>query len=45
MRRRSILLAICSAASIWAADVNPDEVIRKFAAKESEFLTAREQYT
>jgi hypothetical protein len=30
----------------WAADdVNPEEIIRKFAAKEAEFAKARENYT
>ena len=28
-----------------AADANPDEIIRKFAAKEAEFRKARENYT
>jgi hypothetical protein len=32
---------------VWAADdnVNPEEIIRKFAAKETEFQKARENYT
>ena len=31
---------------IWAADdINPDEIIRKFAAKELEFQQARNNYT
>jgi hypothetical protein len=39
------LFAACGAASARAADANPDEVIRKFAAKEAEFRKARENYT
>jgi hypothetical protein len=46
---RGILLAAAVAAAcapIWAADdVNPDEIIRKFAAKEAEFAEARNNYT
>ena len=34
---------LCRAAT--AGDVNPQEIIQRFAAKESEFLRAREQYT
>ena len=34
-----------SAATTTAPDVNPDEIIRKFAAKEKEFSEARENYT
>lgn len=45
MTRQFVLLACLSATNLSAADINPEEVIRKFAAKESEFLTAREQYT
>src|SRR2546425_7010382 len=31
---------------VWAADdINPDEIIRKFAAKELEFQQARNNYT
>jgi len=42
--RCSILIAIlCSAAA--AADLAPEEVIQKFAAKEAEFRKARESYT
>jgi hypothetical protein len=32
-------------ASVWAADANPEEIIRKFAAKEAEFALARNNYT
>lgn len=47
---RSIVLAGLLAAlaiPMWAADanVNPDEIIQKFAAKEGEFAKARENYT
>src|SRR5258708_17842543 len=42
------ILAVCSVPA-WAGDtakdVNPDEIIRKFAAKEAEFARARENYT
>ena len=40
------LAAVCL--PVWAADVkdvNPDEIIQKFAAKEAEFAKARENYT
>ncbi len=41
-----LLLCAILALPIWAADdLNPDEVIRKFAAKESAFQKARENYT
>jgi hypothetical protein len=42
----SILAALC--APIWAADdgsINVDEIIKKFAAKETEFAEARNNYT
>ena len=42
---RSLIFFALSAAAAWSADVNPDEIIRKFAAKETEFLKAREAYT
>jgi hypothetical protein len=43
---RRLLLCALLALPIWAADdVNPDEIIRKFAAKESQFQRARENYT
>jgi hypothetical protein len=34
-----------AAATVAATDVNADEIIRKFAAKEKEFAAARENYT
>src|SRR5450755_326846 len=34
-----------AAATVAAPDVNADEIIRKFAAKEKEFAAARENYT
>jgi len=34
-----------AAATTAAPDVNPDEIIRKFAAKEKEFAEARDNYT
>ncbi len=48
--RNVILLTAAAACCCFAADtsqapVNPDEIIRKFAAKESEFLKARSNYT
>jgi len=51
--RRRFLNAVGSSAAmaallmpVWAADdVNPDEIIRKFAAKELEFQQARNNYT
>ena len=42
---RSLILLALSAPALLGADINPEEVIRKFAAKESEFLKARESYT
>jgi len=44
MNRSLILLALAASAA-WSADFNPDDIIKRFAAKESEFLTAREAYT
>src|SRR5580658_1126071 len=42
----SMLAAIgASALPVSAADLPPDEIIRKFAAKEAEFRKARENYT
>ena len=35
----------CAAPPPPPADANPDEIIRKFAAKEAEFRKARENYT
>ena len=43
--KRSLFLLALSTVPLFCADIAPDEVIRKFAAKESEFLKAREQYT
>lgn len=49
--QRLILLTVVSAVGLWAADsVAPsqaqiDEIISKFAAKETEFAKARENYT
>jgi hypothetical protein len=41
-----LLLCAMLALPVWAADdVNPDEIIRKFAAKETAFQRARENYT
>jgi hypothetical protein len=44
---RRLLLCAILALPVWAADdnVNPDEIIRKFAAKELAFQKARENYT
>jgi hypothetical protein len=43
---RRLLLCAILVLPVWAADdVNPDEIIRKFAAKESAFQRARENYT
>jgi hypothetical protein len=47
---RSAVLAafpalLCLPALAPAADVNPDEIIKKFAAKEAEFAQARSNYT
>ena len=43
----SLLLLPLAAVAAMAAEpnVNPEEIIRKFAAKEAEFAKAREQYT
>lgn len=40
-------LVTAFSAPVWAdkTDVNPDEIIQKFAAKEAEFQKARENYT
>jgi hypothetical protein len=46
MRSSILCLILCSAAaSAIAADLPPDQVIQKFAAKEAEFRKAREDYT
>ena len=49
MRKLILLLTAaacsCLAAEVAPAPVNPDEIIQKFAAKESEFLKARSNYT
>jgi hypothetical protein len=45
---RAIVLSIVLAAlglPLWAADFNPQEVIQKFAAKETQFSEARNNYT
>src|SRR5260370_22185340 len=49
---RSFILPVMLAGLLvpaWAGDtakdVNPDEIIKKFAAKEAEFARARENYT
>ena len=41
------LLAVTLGSTLpaWAADPSPEEIIRKFAAKEAEFRKARENYT
>jgi len=39
------VLSVPAWAGDTAKDVNPDEIIRKFAAKEAEFARARENYT
>jgi hypothetical protein len=39
------LFVACWAASAYAGDPPPDEIIQKFAAKEAEFRKARENYT
>jgi hypothetical protein len=39
------LLLLCGVAAIAADDVAPEEIIRRFAAKEAEFAKARENYT
>ncbi len=48
--RKVLFCAVWSAlgAGLWAAeskDVNPEEIIQKFAAKEADFAKARENYT
>jgi hypothetical protein len=45
--RNLLLFAFAASSLVRAAepDVNPEEIIRKFAAKESEFQKARENYT
>jgi hypothetical protein len=43
MRAFILFATLCSVAA--AADLAPDEIIRKFAAKEAEFRKARESYT
>jgi hypothetical protein len=45
--RRVLLTALFSVVSLplWAADVKPEEIIQKFAAKEAEFAQARANYT
>src|SRR5438270_12807110 len=40
-----VAAAVAGAAPAWAADLPPEEVIQKFAAKEAEFRKAREAYT
>ena len=42
---RLLLCAILTLPAWAAEDVNPEEVIRKFAARESQFQRARENYT
>ena len=45
---RVIVLSAAAAAlclPVWAADVNPQEIIQKFAAKQLEFQQARNNYT
>jgi hypothetical protein len=39
------VLSVSAQAGDTAKDVNPDEIIQKFAAKEAEFSRARENYT
>ncbi|MDQ6678998.1 MAG: hypothetical protein M3Z09_17075 [Acidobacteriota bacterium] len=41
---RPLLLVFCAGLCL-AADPNPDEIIHKFASKETQFLRARENYT
>jgi len=46
--RTIFVLSALAVSSCWGAtsdNVNPDEIIRRFAQKETEFLKAREQYT
>ena len=46
MRGLIFCCILCSAAgAAIAADLQPDEIIQKFAAKEAEFRKARENYT
>ena len=46
MRGLIFCCMLCSAAATAiAADLAPDEIIQKFAAKEAEFRKARENYT
>src|SRR5262252_10400252 len=47
MRRLYVSAAIAAlCVPLWGADdVNPDEIVRKFAAKEAEFSQARNNYT
>src|SRR5215472_9748897 len=47
---RLLVLSAVALAGLWmparaADDVNPDEIVRKFAAKELEFQQARNNYT
>ncbi len=45
---RTLILLACSAAGLLAQDLSPaqvDDIIKKFAAKESDFAKAREVYT
>ena len=43
--RFAMLLSLFGAATAFAADPNPADIIQKFAAKEAEFRKARESYT
>jgi outer membrane lipoprotein-sorting protein len=43
--RALILCSLFAAGFVRATDTSPDEIIRKFAAKEAEFRKARENYT
>src|SRR5579872_3448027 len=45
--RRGLLFSVLAAfaASAFAADLPPDQIIQKFAAKEAAFRKAREDYT
>jgi hypothetical protein len=49
MMRQAVLAALpallCLPLAAPAADVNPEEIIKKFAAKEAEFAQARSNYT
>ena len=42
---RTLLVFLAAASACLADDPNPQEIIQKFAAKESKFLRARENYT